>query len=287
MKSYDEMMNLIMKNAKEDERIRAMTMEGSRSTSGAVHDKYSDFDITIFVTDIREFTNDRDYMKRFGEILILQRPDDWYRSPYDYDGKENYAFLTQYKDGNRIDLTVIDISKISEQTNFAEPRVVLLNKDNYTELKNIESSGTFLIKKPGEFEYFNTCNEFRWLSNYATKGLCRKELYYAKRIMDVYMMDMFMKMINWKVGIENQFSVSTGANSKYLKKYLSEEEMKRFASIFANGEYADMWKKLFVFYDYFAELAEYVADNLGFAFDGLETEAVRKFMEQRHQECRN
>ncbi len=242
MKSYDEMFNLIVKTAKEDERIRAMTMEGSNTSKNAVHDKYSDFDITFFVKDVRDFSNDRDYMDRFGDVLILQRPEDYYLKPYDYNGRNNYAFLTQYKDGNRIDLTIVDISRMEEQKNFNEPRMVIINKDNFALLKNIETNEMFNIQRPGEFEFFNTCNEFRWVSNYATKGLCRHEFFYAKRIMELYMMDMFMKMINWKIGIENDFAVSTGANSKYLKRYLSEEEMQRFTGIFAGGEYEDMWK---------------------------------------------
>lgn len=281
MRTYEEMYNLILNEAKSDERIRAMTMEGSVVTDGAVHDAFSDFDITFFVKDIREFTKDRNYMERFGKILILQCPDDWYEAPYDYNGTENFAFLTQYEDGNRIDLTIIDVSNISKQAGFTEPRKVCVNKDDFKELKDITTNEVFYIKRPTEFEYFNTCNEFRWVANYVTKGLCRHELYYAKRAMDVYMMDMFIKMINWKVAVDNGFKVTTGANSKYLKKYLSYDEMLRFTGIFANGEYEDIWEKLFLFYDYFAELARYVADKLSFKFDEDETAGVRAFMEER------
>ena len=83
MKSYEEMYELILKTAKEDDRIRAVTMEGSNVTPGAVHDQFSDFDVTFFVTDVLEFSADHDYMKRFGEILIMQMPDDYYAEPYD------------------------------------------------------------------------------------------------------------------------------------------------------------------------------------------------------------
>ena len=60
-------------------------------------------------------------MKRFGDILIMQMPDDYYAEPYDYNGKKRFAYLTQYKDGNRIDLTFIDVSNITDQTKFEEP----------------------------------------------------------------------------------------------------------------------------------------------------------------------
>ena len=281
MKKYEEMYELILKTATEDERIRAVTMEGSNVTAGAVHDAFSDFDITFFVSDIREFTAEKDYMKRFGEILILQTPDDYYEEPYDYSGRGRFAFLTQYKDGNRIDLTLIDISEIGKQKDFSEPRTVLINKDKFPELVDISSKEAFYIRKPGEFEFFNTVNEFRWISNYATKGLCRHEFYYARRAMEHYMMDMFMKMINWKVGADNDFKVTTGGNSKYLKNYLSDEEMKRFTGMFANGDYEDMWEKLFLMYDYFEELTLYVAEKLGFTTDMEESRNVREFMQKR------
>ena len=285
MKTYEEMYDLIVETAKNDDRIRAATMEGSNVTKNAVHDAFSDFDITFFVSDIREFTRDHDYMKRFGDILIMQMPDDWYKEPYDYNGQKRFAYLTQYKDGNRIDLTFIDVSDIENQTGFNEPRTVLINKDNFPQLKDITSGECFFIKKPGEFEFFNTVNEFRWISNYVTKGLCRHEFYYARRAMDHYMMDMFIKMINWKVGIDNDFKVTTGANCKYLKNYLSDEEMKRFEGMFPSGDYEDMWDKLFLIYDFFEELSVYVAKKLGFKLDLEESKNVREFMETRRSFC--
>lgn len=281
MKSYDEMYDLILKTAMEDERIRAVTMEGSNVTKGAVHDEFSDFDITFFVSDIREFARNHDYMKRFGDILIMQMPDDYYAEPYDYNGRSRFAYLTQYKDGNRIDLTFIDVSEIRKQVEFTEPRTVLVNKDDYKELVDITSKECFYIKKPTEFEFFGTVNEFRWISNYVTKGLCRHEFYYARRMMEEYMMNMFLKMINWKIGIDNGFQVTTGACCKYLKNYLSEEEMTRFEGMFPKGDYEDMWEKLFLMYDFFEELSVYVAEKLGFSLDLEESKNVREFMVQR------
>ncbi len=50
MRTYDEMMKLIMDKALNDERIRAVTMGGSRVNKNAVHDQYSDFDICYRAT---------------------------------------------------------------------------------------------------------------------------------------------------------------------------------------------------------------------------------------------
>lgn len=280
-RTYDEMMSLILNKAKNDERIRAVTMEGSNSNKNSVHDEYSDFDICYYVRDVRDFTKDHSWIEYFGEILIVQCPDDFYDEPYDYEGHDKFTYLIQFQDGNRIDLTLMDIINIGDEKENDEPRVVLVNKDNFSELKQIDSDEAFYIEKPSEKEYFDTCNEFRWVSAYITKGLCRREIYYAKRCYDVYVMDMFIKMLNWKIGIDNNFQVSTGSNSKYLKRYLSEEEMNRFHGIFPNGEYEDIWNKLFLMYDYFEENARYVAEKLGFVYNEAEAESVREFHMRR------
>ena len=283
-RSYDEMMELIMKKAHEDERIRAVTMEGSRANANAVHDQYSDFDICYFVSDIREFTKDPGWIKYFGEILIVQCPADRYDQPYDYNSHEQFNYLIQFADGNRIDLSLIDMRNIEGERENDEPRMILLDKDGYEALSPVDNEEAFYIDEPTEKEYEDTCNEFRWVILYVTKGLCRREIYYAKHIYDVYVMDMFIKMINWKVAVDHDFQVTTGSSSKYLKRFLSAEEMERFQSIFPNGQYDDIWEKLFILYDYFSELAEYVAGKLGFVFDAEETRRVREFMERRRSE---
>lgn len=277
----NELYERILQTANDDERIRAVTLEGSAVTNVSVKDEYSDFDITFFVRDIREFLMDKQYMQTFGDILILQKPDDWYNHPYDYNGTDNFAYLCQYKDGNRIDLTLVDVSRIKDQLNFSEPRKVLINKDGFKELKDITTIDAFIIQKPTEFEYLNTCNEFRWLSIYISKGICRQEFYYAKKVMDQYAMDMFIKMLNFKVALDHDFKITLGSNSKYLKNYLNVEDMNRFQNIFSDGNYENMKQKLFLMYDYFDELAEYVGTSLGYPHDREETQNVRNFIAKR------
>lgn len=278
MRTEAEMLDMIMKKALEDDRIRAVAMDGSRANKNAVHDKYSDFDIVYFVTDVREFTKDKSWINYFGDILIVQCPMDWYEHPYDYDSHDDFAYLMQFTDGNRIDLTLVDIRNIADQKDNKEPRIILLNKDNYKELIPIDNEEAFYIKPPSQMEFYNTCNEFRWLSLYISKGLCREELYYAKYVYDVLLMKMFMKMLNWTIGIEYNFNITSGHYNKYLKRFLSPNEMKRLHGIFPNGEYQDIWDKLFLIYDYFNELEIEVAEHFGFPRDKDETKRVREFL---------
>ena len=281
MRTEAEMLDLIMNKAMNDDGIRAVALDGSRANKNAVHDQYSDFDIVYFVSDVREFTKDKSWVKCFGDILMVQYPMDWYSHPYDYCSNDKFAYLIQFTDGNRIDLSIVDISNIEKEQDNIEPRIILLNKDNYKELTPLESENAYFIKPPTEMEFYNTTNEFRWLSIYISKGLCREEFYYAKYSYDVLIMKMFMKMLNWKIGLRYDFKVTSGGHNKYLKRFLTEEEMKRLQGIFPNADYEDIWDKLFLMYDYFDELESEVAKYFNFHCDKDETKKVRDFLVQR------
>lgn len=268
------MLDKIIKVANKDNRIRGVFLNGSRADSNATHDEYCDYDIVYLVENIQSFTNDKEWYKTFGEILIMQTPDDWYIQPYDYSGKENFHYLMQFEDGNRIDLTLVDVGNIEWVRENKELRKVLLNKDNFEELYDITSNEIYNIAPPSEKEFYDCCNEFWWLSLYVSKGLCREEFLYTRIHMEQYQMPMLIKMLNWSMAMEHDFSISTGKCSKYLKRYLSEEEMKNFMNLFPSSSYEDIWEKLFLQCDYFNKIAIKVAEHFGWKYDLKETQKI-------------
>lgn len=112
----------------------------------------------------------------------------------------------------------------------------------------------------------------------------REELYYAKNAYDVLIMPMFLKMLNWRIGTEHGFRVTTGSSCKYLKRFLSTEEMERFQGIFPDGSYENICRCLFLMYDYFHESAGRVAGHFHFYYDRMEIQRVRQFLEDRFHE---
>lgn len=278
MRTEQEMMGLIMNTAKDDDRIRAVYMSGSRVDSNATHDKYSDFDIVYIVKDIQSFTNNEQWLERFGERLIMQKPNDWYSHPYDYSSNQEFVYLMQFKDGNRIDLTLVDIENMKRKIFDKEPRIVLLDKDKIDGLHTIEVNEYYYIQKPTAEEFRDCCNEFWWLSINVAKGLCRKELMFIKFFMEHYEMEMFLKMLNWKIGIDYDFSVSTGKCYKYFKRYLSKNDMDKFINIFPNGTFEDIWDKLFEMCKFFHEISLKVAIYFKFEYCKDEAENIMIYL---------
>ena len=96
MRSEQEMMNLIMDTAKNDQRIRAVIMNGSRVNPNAKKDFFQDFDIIYVVTSIRSFVSDHSWIRIFGDIMIMQMPkSDRLISDID-DG--SFTYLMQFTD---------------------------------------------------------------------------------------------------------------------------------------------------------------------------------------------
>ena len=63
MRSEQEMFDIILNTAKENDHIRAVYMNGSRANPNITKDKYQDFDIVYVVDDSAPPFNDKQWIK--------------------------------------------------------------------------------------------------------------------------------------------------------------------------------------------------------------------------------
>ncbi|MGF7143590.1 hypothetical protein HNQ56_002017 [Anaerotaenia torta] len=103
-------MKLIINFANSDERVRIVGMEGSRTNVNILKDEFQDFDITYFVNDISEFTKSDEWLSYFGNIIMMQKPEDMELFPAEIEG---YSYLMLFDDYNKIDLTLLEKRHIS------------------------------------------------------------------------------------------------------------------------------------------------------------------------------
>lgn len=64
------MLELILETARADPRVRVVILNGSRANPNAPPDPFQDFDVVYAVKDVPSFRHDRDWLKRFGELMI-------------------------------------------------------------------------------------------------------------------------------------------------------------------------------------------------------------------------
>jgi aminoglycoside 6-adenylyltransferase len=127
MRTEKEMFDLILDFARQDDRIRLVAMNGSRANPNAQPDKYQDFDIVYLVTDMQSFLSNDAWLNTFGNRIIMQKPDTMQPDPSKRGSA--FAYLMQFEDGNRIDLTLFPVEELETYLESDRMCVLLLDKD--------------------------------------------------------------------------------------------------------------------------------------------------------------
>lgn len=277
MRSEAEMFSLIRKTAEEDERIRAVYMNGSRTNKKVSKDIFQDYDIVYVVRETASFIAEKTWIDRFGERLFMQYPDDNPEEPGD---RENmYGWLIQFADGNRLDLHVETIAHAVDH--IAKDRLceVLLDKDGMLPAMPEATDEDYWVKKPSEMNFLCCCNEFWWCLDNVAKGLFREELLYVQDMVNFHVRKQLETVLAWKIGILTEFSVSIGKSGKYMHRWLSEAEWQSYLSTYFRTDVEEAWEAVMEMCTLFEQTALFVGEALGYQYNEQEGTNCRSYLE--------
>lgn len=276
------MLDLILEVARTDDHVRGVIMNGSRVNPNAPRDIFQDYDIVYVVSSVEPFVRDRGWIGRFGELIILQTPDEMVIPDNEEQGeeekRESFGFLMLFSDGNRIDLCFYPVGRL-DAFGWESLSRVLLDKDGLFPALPPASDRDFLTTPPTAKQYADCCNEFWWVSTYVAKGLWRRELPYAKWHLERPVRDMLDLMLRWYVGVSRGFSVDAGKCGKYFERCLEPTLWAKYAATYAGAEYAEVWLALFAACDLFREIALQVADHFGYEYPAGDDDRVTAHLE--------
>ena len=268
---------MLLDVAKKDERIRAVLLNGSRANPTGKKDKFQDFDIVYIVDKLESFLNDPSWIDIFGERIILQTPDQM-EIVKDHSNDPSFTWLMLFKDKNRIDLTLFPIDRIEGEFEPDSLTVSLLDKDDLFSTLPAPGNTDYLIRQPTEKSFADCCNEFWWVCTYVAKGLWREEIIYAKDMLEKPVREMFLKIVEWYIGIETGFAVSFGKSGKNMKTHLSPELYNSILSTYPNADAKEIWRSLFTMTGIFSDIAKKVAAKSGFEYNSDEEYNVKEYL---------
>lgn len=265
MRSEREMMDLLLGFAEEDPRIRLVTLEGSRTNPNIPRDAFQDYDISYFVTDMASFKESDAWLDRFGERLMMQKPEDMELFPPSLGNW--FSYLMIFADGNKVDLTLIPLEETDAYFQKSDGLVeVLLDKDGRIRDKPVPTDRAYWLNRPTAREFDDCCNEFWFVSTYVVKGLARREVLFAADYLNGVARPNLIRMMGWRVGVEHGFTFSIGKNAKFLDRYVPAEDWQLLLSTYACNGYSEMWRSLYTCHDLFRKYARAVAERLGYAY---------------------
>lgn len=275
MRTEKEIYDLVLNFAFQDERIRIVTLEVSRTNVNIPKDNLQDYDITFFVIDMGEFLKSDDWLSVFGNRIMMQKPEDMELFPPEEKG---FSYIMLFDDGVKIDLTLLPVSMLEEYLTRDKLVKIMLDKDNMIKTEIVPTDEDYYIKCPTERKFDDCCNEFWNVATYVSKGLLRGEILFAIDHMNEVLRHELLRMISWYVGTEKGFNFSLGKNYKFLDKHISKELWDNLLNTYSMSSYEEMWKSFDLCLCLFKKISKKVADSLGYNYPDYD-ENVTKYLE--------
>jgi aminoglycoside 6-adenylyltransferase len=275
LKTQDEVIDNLVEFGNKNENIRAMLLTSSRANPKALIDFLSDYDIELYVKNIEQILLNDNWVEPLGNILIR-----WPRHPKSTFNQNWITRLILFQHGTRIDFQITDNPNERLQ-NIDHGFKIILDKDHILTGLPLPTHTRFNVKKPTKEEYEMLVNEFWWDATYIPKYLWRDELPYAKSMMAESVQNAFLKkVIEWHIGIRNNWSVNTGANGRFFKRLLEPKIWEQYAATYSGPNLNENWEAFFMAIDLFSTLAKSIGDQLGYEYP-METELqMRAFYDE-------
>jgi aminoglycoside 6-adenylyltransferase len=271
MRTEKEVLDQILNFANEHNLIRAVVLNGSRVNPNVKKDILCDYDVIFYLTDPHVFVRNQDWIKNFGEIIILQQ-----NSIHDPD-QNWFIFLMLFVDGVRIDLSYKNIKKA--ETLFKDSlSKVILDKDMI--FNNVESPSdkSYHTQKPNEEEFHSAINNILWCSTNVAKGLWRSEIPYAKYMQDVIVRDDLVKLLSWYVAMNNGWTINTGKAGRWLEKYLPINIWNSFVNTYASNNNEHIWNAIFEMIRITRIIGTELSQHLGFEYPHTDERRVNEYL---------
>jgi len=278
----DSVLDHLVRWAGEREDVRALILTSTCTDPEARTDVFSDFDVILAVTDIRPYFADRAWLSEFGDVLVL------YRDPLrNRDGGQSFAYITQYRDGLKIDLTVATVGVVRAITESGSLPAdldvgysVLLDKDGLTEGMALPTRRAFVPERPGAEEFATLVEVFFHEATYVAKHLRRGDLMPAKYCFDHVMKQKKLRtMLEWYVETEHDWSLPARAYGKGLQRRLPPDVWEALEHTYTGAGTEENWDALWATMALFRRVAREVADRLGFEYSDDLDSRVCEYLE--------
>jgi aminoglycoside 6-adenylyltransferase len=257
----------------QDERVRAVLLNGSRANPNVTGDLFCDYDVIFVVTDPKHYLENQDWIRNLGDLIMMQQ------NNIETESEDEYIFLMLFNDGVRIDLSFRRLETINQHFHDSLTKVIL-DKDNYLKTFDPPSEKSYVTLQPTCDEFYKTINNILWCSTNVAKGLWRDELPYAKYMLDNVVREGFMMLLSWYVGVNHNWNVNTGTAMKWLKKYLPEELWDQFVNTYSGPAYPDIWASLFETIRLTRDLGQELAHKLNYQYPIEDHKNVGAYLEQ-------
>lgn len=254
------------------EEVRAMLLYSSRANPGAPLDRFSDYDVLIFLrerADVHRFRQEDNWLEQFGQIMVI------FRNPLEQNqGFDHFGYVTHDADGTKIDFAFYPVAYLEWLS--TQPRLpdyldlgyrVLYDPESRARNLPQSTGSAYLTPPPTSRQYRELIDEFFNDSCYVAKCLQRDDLFLAKHCLDEIMkFNCLRTMLEWQAKAGQDWKIRTGAYGKGLKKRVDPATWTELESTYVGAGQEENWQALFRTIDLFSRVAREVGACLGYDY---------------------
>lgn len=238
--------------------IRTILLTGSRAEPSRTPDDLSDYDVELFVQDTAPFINNEAWLDTFGLIMVR-----WPLSPGPTFDADWMTQLVLFEDGVRLDFQITALPPTASRHLDSGYRVIV-DKDGIAPQLPPPTYATYLITPPTAAALADRLNAFWWDIVYVAKALHRRELNYARYMLDgAIRFDQLQPLLEWHIGLRHHWTVDTGNYGRWFQRYLDAATWAAYKSTFAGADFDDHWRALFATVALVRSLGTSLAEALG------------------------
>lgn len=276
------MLDRIVRWAEGDERVRAVLLTSTRASPHARTDRFSDYDVVLYLTDLAPFSRDITWLGSFGEVLV-HWPDAGEAGGFPF-----AMLLVIYADGTKVDFTLAPVQRLDR---IAETGVlpdaldvgyqVLLDKDGRAAALPPPTYTAHIPRPPTQAEFLAVVEEFWFESTYVAKNLWRDELLPARHSLETVMkLDLLRQVLEWRVETDHEWALRPGVMGKGLKRHLDAATWAELEATYGGADVAASWRALFATARLFGRVAREVAARLGLDYPHRLEERMTQYLRE-------
>jgi len=242
-------------------------LAGSRAQENGLVDRYSDYDITLFLEDIKVLSQQNKWLIRFGEVMV------GISESMEFGQRSFPSRLVIYENGTKVDFVLLDMRSLDRMV--SEQKLpdwiqagyrILVDKENKAKEigKIFESAAPRRL--PTRQEYHHVINEFFWEVTYIAKHLKRDDLWPAKYCGGILRQDMLLPMLEWYELAKRGPDYNTRHMGKGIKKWLSKDKYDQLQQTYTGADSEDNWRTLFKMMHLFREVTKEVGQMLEYPY---------------------
>jgi aminoglycoside 6-adenylyltransferase len=239
-------------------------LTSSRARADARIDRFSDYDIMLFLSGPSALATDAGWLNELGRVLVT----------FD-DIVDSYSMrLVLFEDGTKIDFALGSLGVLERIVSERQlPAIldvgfrVVLDKDGLAARLPSPTCTAHVPRPPTAREFADLVREFWWETTYVAKQLWRDELLPAKHSLDtVIALGLLRRLLEWHIETGRDWRVRPGDLGRGLAKQLDPATWSELASVFAGSRLEDNWDALFRAMQLFRRIARDVADRLALEY---------------------